>query len=267
VKIAHSRSVLSIAALAVAFTFTFAFTANSAAGQAASTTTTQAPAKKPATAGTRTTHMTYDPALLHPATLKAQAPESYTVKFTTTAGDFTVEVTRAWSPNGADRFYNLVKHHFYDGAGFFRVVPGFMVQFGLSAYPQVNAAWDSAKIKDDKVTQSNKPGFITFATAGPNTRTTQVFISYGDNAFLDSQGFSPFGKVTDGMDSVTKINSEYKERPDQGLITTQGKTYLEKNFPKLDTIKTVTITSPAPVAGGSGATPTHHTTPPPKPQS
>jgi peptidyl-prolyl cis-trans isomerase A (cyclophilin A) len=262
VKIAHFRTAILIATLA----FAVALTANNAAAQASSGAatsgaTTQTPAKKPATAGTRT-HMSYDQALLHPATLKAQAPESYTVKFSTTAGDFTVEVTRAWSPNGADRFYNLVKHHFYDGAGFFRVVPGFMVQFGLSAYPQVNAAWDSAKIKDDKVTQSNKPGYITFATAGPNTRTTQIFINYGDNSFLDGQGFSPFGKVTDGMDSVTKINSEYKERPDQGLITSQGKTYLEKNFPKLDTIKTITIVSPAPAAGGET-----HKAPAAKPQS
>lgn len=263
-KIAHSRTAILIASLV--FTFAFAFTANNAAGQASTgTTSSQAPAKKPATAATRT-HMTYDPALLHPATLKAQAPETYQVKFVTTAGDFTVEITRAWSPNGADRFYNLVKHHFYDGAGFFRVVPGFMVQFGLSAYPQVNAAWDSAKIKDDKVTQSNKPGFVTFATAGPNTRTTQIFINYGDNAFLDSQGFSPFGKVIDGMESVTKINSEYKERPDQGLITTQGKTYLEKNFPKLDTITSVTIVSPAPAAGAEGGA-ASHPKPAAKPQS
>src|ERR1019366_122017 len=133
-----------------------------------------------------------------PATLRAKAPEVYEVKFVTTAGDFVIKVTRAWAPAGADRFYNLVLHHFYDGASFFRVLPGFMAQFGLSPYPEVSKAWAQATIKDDPVVQSNHRGFISFAMAGPNTRTTQVFINYGNNENLDRSGFSAFGTVTDG---------------------------------------------------------------------
>jgi peptidyl-prolyl cis-trans isomerase A (cyclophilin A) len=189
----------------------------------------------------RTTHMTSDPALLHPATLTAKAPETFQVKFTTTKGDFVVEVTRAWAPLGADRFYNLVKHGFFTDAAFFRNLSGFMVQFGLSADPAVNNAWRNANIKDDPGKQSNSPGMITFATAGPNTRTTQLFINFGNNTFLDSQGFSPFGKVISGMDVVKNLYSGYGERPDQGSITNQGKAYLDKNFPNLDSIKSATI--------------------------
>lgn len=195
----------------------------------------------------RTAHMAIDPALLHPDTLHAKAPDVYDVKFDTTRGDFVVQVTRAWAPIGADRFYNLVKHGYFTGAAFFRVVPGFIVQFGLSADPAVNRAWRSANIKDDPVTQSNKRGTLTFATAGPNTRTTQLFINFADNSGLDRQGFAPFGLVTSGMDVVDKIYSGYGERPDQGAITTQGAAYLEKNFPKLDTIKSATVV-PAPAA-------------------
>ncbi len=189
--------------------------------------------------------MTSDPALLHPATLNAKAPESFQVKFTTTKGDFVVEVTRAWAPLGADRFYNLVKHGFFTDAAFFRNLSGFMVQFGLNADPAVNRAWQNANIKDDQGKQSNAPGMITFATAGPNTRTTQLFINFGNNTFLDSQGFAPFGKVISGMDVVQKLYNGYGERPDQGQITSQGKAYLDKNFPNLDTIKSATIISPA----------------------
>jgi peptidyl-prolyl cis-trans isomerase A (cyclophilin A) len=210
---------------------------------------------KPATTTHRTSTVTNSGSLLHPATLHAQAPETYDVKFTTSHGDFTVHVTRAWAPLGADRFYNLAKHGFFNNAGFFRVVPGFMVQFGLSADPKVNAVWDSARIKDDKVTQSNTPGMVTFATAGPNTRTTQIFINYGSNTFLDAQGFSPFGTVTDGMDVVKGIYPGYGESPDQGKITNEGKAYLDKNFPKLDFVKTTVIVG-EPV---HTATPVHHT--------
>ena len=188
--------------------------------------------------------MTTDPALLHPATLTAKAPETFDVKFTTTKGDFVVQVTRAWAPLGADRFYNLVKHGFFSDAAFFRVVPGFIIQFGLSADPAVNKVWRSANIKDDPSKQSNKPGYVTFATAGPNTRTTQLFINFGNNTFLDSQGFTPFGQVTSGMDVVQKLYSGYGERPDQGSITTLGKPYLDKNFPDIDSIKSATIVTP-----------------------
>jgi peptidyl-prolyl cis-trans isomerase A (cyclophilin A) len=189
----------------------------------------------------------FDPALLQPAALKAKAPAEYDVKFVTTAGEFTIKVTRAWSPNGADRFYNLVRHHFYDGAAFFRVLPGFMAQFGISAYPEVSKAWQNADIKDDPVVQSNHRGYITFAMAGPNTRTTQVFINYGNNERLDRDGFSAFGQVTDGMDVVDKLYGGYGEGapdghgPDQGQIGNRGRAYLDQSFPKLDKIKTATI--------------------------
>ena len=191
---------------------------------------------------------TYDRALLKPALLKAQAPETYQVKFTTTKGEFVVTVTRAWAPVGADRFYNLVRHHFYDNASFFRVIGGFMAQFGVSAYPPVSAAWEKAEIKDDPVTQSNLKGYITFAAANePNTRTTQVFINLVDNKRLDTMRFAPFGQVTEGMDVVEALNSEYGEGapdgrgPDQEQVVKQGKTYLDKGWPKLDSIKTAVI--------------------------
>ena len=197
--------------------------------------------------------MTTDPALLHPATLTAKAPETYQVKFATTKGDITIQVNRAWAPIGADRFYNLVKHGFYNGAAFFRIVPGFIVQFGLSGDPAVNGAWKNANIKDDPVTQSNRPGTLTFATAGPNTRTTQLFINFGNNGPLDGQGFAPFGQVTSGMDVVQKLYSGYGERPDQGAITNEGKAYLDKNFPNIDRIETATIIAPATAHTGAAA--------------
>ncbi len=210
----------------------------------------QAPAAPAHTSTTathpRTTHMTTDPELLHPATLKAKAPDVYDVKFVTTKGDFTVQVSRAWAPIGADRFYNLVKHGFFTGAPFFRVVPGFIIQFGLTPDPAVNRAWQNATIKDDPVTQSNKPGYLVFATAGPNTRTTQLFINFGNNNFLDGQGFAPFGQVIEGMDVVKNLYSGYGERPDQGAITSQGKAYIEKSFPNIDSIKSATV---VPAAG------------------
>jgi peptidyl-prolyl cis-trans isomerase A (cyclophilin A) len=194
----------------------------------------------------------FDPALLQPATVRVKAPAEYEVKFVTTAGDFGIKVTRAWAPNGADRFYNLVRHHFYDGAAFFRVLPGFMAQFGLSPYPEVSKAWDQANIKDDPVTQSNHRGFITYAMAGPNTRTTQVFINYGNNERLDHDGFAAFGMVTDGMEVVDKLYSGYGEGapdgkgPRQDLIGTRGRAYLEQSFSKLDTIETATLVPAAP---------------------
>ena len=202
----------------------------------------QATSAKPSPTHSRTTHMT--DSLMHPATLNEKAPATFDAQFTTTKGDFVVHVTRAWAPLGADRFYNLVKHGFFTDAAFFRVVPGFMIQFGLSANPAISKEWQSARLKDDPVTQSNKPGYITFATAGPNTRTTQLFINFGSNGFLDSQGFAPFGEVTSGMDVVKMLYSGYGEKPDQGSITALGKPYLDKNFPKIDSIKSATIVAP-----------------------
>jgi peptidyl-prolyl cis-trans isomerase A (cyclophilin A) len=195
--------------------------------------------------------MTANDGLLQPANLKEQAPAEYDVKMSTTKGDIVIHVTRAWAPLGADRFYNLVKNGFYTDASFFRVLPGFVVQFGLSADPSVSKVWRSANIKDDPVTQSNKPGSVTFATAGPNTRTTQVFINLGENGQLDSMGFAPFGQVTQGMDIVKKLHSGYGEGapsgrgPDQGAISSQGKAYLDKSFPNLDSIRSATVETAA----------------------
>jgi cyclophilin family peptidyl-prolyl cis-trans isomerase len=202
-------------------------------------------AKKESTTSTATAAS--NPSLTNPASLNAQAPATYQAKFSTTKGDFVVEVTRSWAPLGADRFYNLVKNGFYNDASFFRVIPGFIVQFGISADPKVSAVWHDADIQDDPVKQSNVAGTITFATAGPNTRTTQVFINVASNSSLDAQGFAPFGKVVQGMDVVKNFYSGYGEGapsgngPDQHLIQTQGEAYLAADFPKLDHIKSATI--------------------------
>jgi peptidyl-prolyl cis-trans isomerase A (cyclophilin A) len=177
-----------------------------------------------------------------PAKLKDVAPATFSARFDTTAGPFVVQVHRDWAPNGADRFYNLVKYGFFDSAGFFRVVPNFMVQFGINGDPSVQSAWREANIPDDPVTQSNKRGFVTFAqTSAPNSRSTQVFINFRDNAGLDRQRFAPFGEVISGMEVVDKINPEYREKPDQGRIQMQGNAYLGKTFPKLDYINKATI--------------------------
>jgi peptidyl-prolyl cis-trans isomerase A (cyclophilin A) len=189
------------------------------------------------------------PGFADPSKLTEQAPETFKAQFDTTKGKFTVEVTRSLSPNGANRFYNLVRSGYFTDIAFFRVIPGFMCQFGIHGDPVVSAKWRDANISDDPVKGSNTRGTITFATAGPNTRTTQLFINFTDNTSLDAQGFSPFGKVTEGMDVVDKINSEYGEGapngngPDQGRIQTEGNVYLKKDFPNLDYIKSVTIVS------------------------
>ena len=181
-------------------------------------------------------------AKLHtPSALNETAPATYKVDFDTSAGTFVVEVHRDWAPKGADRFYNLVKNGFYDGTRFFRVVPNFMVQWGMNGSPAIQSVWQNANLTDDPVKQSNKKGYITFANAGPNSRSTQVFINFKDNAFLDKQNFAPFGEVVQGMDVVEKINPQYREEPSQQMIRTQGNAYLEKSFPKLDYIKKATI--------------------------
>src|SRR5207244_3523664 len=178
--------------------------------------------------------------LRNPATLKEIAPAMYKVKFDTSAGVFVVQVHRDWAPLGADRFYNLVKNGFFDDVRFFRVLDNFMAQFGINGDPAVMAAWRGANLRDDPVKESNKRGYITFATGGPNTRTTQVFINFKDNTSLDSQGFSPFGQVVEGMDVVDKLYSGYGEGaprgqgPDQGRTQMEGNAYLSKSFPKLD---------------------------------
>jgi cyclophilin family peptidyl-prolyl cis-trans isomerase len=185
--------------------------------------------------------------LANPAALTEQAPASYKAKFDTSKGTFAIQVTRAWAPRGADRFYNLVKNGFFDNVRFFRVISGFMVQFGINGDPAVMAHWREAQIKDDPVRQSNKRGMITFATAGPNTRTTQVFINFGDNGGLDGQGFAPFGQVVSGMNVVDKLYAGYGEGapqgrgPEQGRLQMEGNAYLAKSFPRMDYVKKATI--------------------------
>jgi peptidyl-prolyl cis-trans isomerase A (cyclophilin A) len=189
----------------------------------------------------------YSQNLGNPAALKEQAPPVYKVEFDTSKGPFVIEVHRDWAPNGADRFYNLVKNGFYDNVRFFRVVEGFMAQFGVNGDPKVSAAWREARIKDDPVRISNKRTFVTFATAGPNTRTTQVFISFSDNSNLDAQGFAPFGQVVSGMKVVDSLYNGYGEGapggrgPDQGRVQKEGNAYLASAFPNLDYVKKATI--------------------------
>jgi peptidyl-prolyl cis-trans isomerase A (cyclophilin A) len=177
--------------------------------------------------------------------MNATAPDVYRVKVETSKGDFEIEVTRTWAPRGADRFYNLVRHGFFTDVRFFRVVPNFMVQFGINGDPAISKWWRNARIPDDPATQSNRRGTITFATSGVDSRTTQVFINFKDNAFLDSQGFSPFGRVVTGMDVVDRLNGEYGETPSKGqgqtMIQTQGNAFLQASFPNLDYIKKASI--------------------------
>jgi peptidyl-prolyl cis-trans isomerase A (cyclophilin A) len=186
-------------------------------------------------------------ALLDPAKLTAKAPQLFDVTFHTTAGDFTMSVHRTWAPHGADRFYNLVKNHFYDGQKIFRVVPKFVVQFGISEFPKVSAAWQTASIPDDTITVQHQRGAVAFAAAGPNTRTTQVFIDLASNSQLDVDQFAPFAAVTSGMDVVDKLYSGYGDEPTphQQEMSEQGKAYFEKAWPKLDEIKSTTISNEA----------------------
>ncbi|TXD39511.1 peptidylprolyl isomerase [Lujinxingia vulgaris] len=179
-------------------------------------------------------------ALLHPDAANEEAPETFKINFGTTKGDFVVEVTREWAPRGADRLYNLVKIGYYDNIAFFRVIDGFMAQFGIHGDPRVNQIWRDARISDDEVKQSNERGYVSFATAGPNTRTTQLFINFGNNAQLDSMGFAPVGRVVEGMDIVDSLYKGYGEGaprgrgPDQGRLQAQGNAYLKAEFPELD---------------------------------
>jgi len=198
-----------------------------------------APAPKPAAAPTPTTPANTE-ALMDPAKLKETAPATYKVNFHTTKGDFVVQVTRDWAPNGADRFFNLVKNGYYKDIAFFRVVKGFMAQFGIHGDPKLNNVWRDASIKDDPVKSSNTRGRVTFATRGPDTRTVQLFINFGDNARLDGMGFSPFGEVVSGMEIVDSLYNGYGEGaprgrgPDQGRLQGEGNTYLKADFGQLD---------------------------------
>lgn len=187
------------------------------------------------------------PDFTNPASLTEKAPKTFKAQFDTTKGKFIVEVTRSLAPNGADRFYNLVRSGYFKDVAFFRVISGFMCQFGIHGDPAVSAKWRAASITDDPVKGSNQRGAITFATAGPNTRTTQLFINFADNTNLDGMGFAPFGKVVEGMDVVDKINADYGEGaprgrgPSQAGIQQEGNAYLKKDFPNLDYIKSASI--------------------------
>jgi peptidyl-prolyl cis-trans isomerase A (cyclophilin A) len=186
-----------------------------------------------------------NPALLQPEKLTKKAPQLFDVTFHTTAGDFTMSVHRTWAPRAADRFYNLVKNHFYDGNKIFRVVPGFVVQFGISPFPEVSKAWRDATIPDDTITVHNERGAVAFASAGPNTRTTQVFIDLGNNTNLDVDQFAPFAAVTSGMSVVDKLYSGYGDNPtpQQGKMMEEGNAYFDKAWPKLDEIKSTTVSN------------------------
>jgi peptidyl-prolyl cis-trans isomerase A (cyclophilin A) len=185
--------------------------------------------------------------LMRPADLNAEAPATFQAQFETSVGTFVVEVTREWAPRGADRFYNLVQRGFYDNVRFYRVIRGFMAQFGINGDTSIQAVWRGAQIQDDPVVQSNLRGYITFATGGPNTRTTQLFINLVDNTSLDRSGFAPFGRVISGMDVVDKIHNGYGEGaprgsgPEQGRIQMEGNRYLEQEFPRLDYSEMATI--------------------------
>jgi peptidyl-prolyl cis-trans isomerase A (cyclophilin A) len=184
------------------------------------------------------------PPLMDPASaaLNQPAPESFTVRIETTQGDFVVAVDRALAPRGADRFYNLARHGYYDGVRFFRVLPGFVVQFGIHGEPALAAVWREARIPDDPVRASNLRGTLTYAMAGPDTRTVQLFINLADNTRLDAQGFAPFGRVVEGMDVVDRLHAGYGEGapmgrgPDQGRIQAEGEAYLAREFPLLDRV-------------------------------
>jgi peptidyl-prolyl cis-trans isomerase A (cyclophilin A) len=177
------------------------------------------------------------------------APAAFRVRFETSAGSFTVAVHRDWAPLGADRFYNLARSGYFDDVRFFRVLPGFVAQFGMHGDPAVTRAWFTQRFPDDPVRHTNARGTVTFATSGPNSRTTQLFINYGDNASLDARGFAPLGEVVEGMEVVDRFYAAYGEGapqgrgPDQGRIRTEGNTYLERDYPRLDYVKRATVST------------------------
>jgi peptidyl-prolyl cis-trans isomerase A (cyclophilin A) len=185
-----------------------------------------------------------DPALKDPSQLSDTAPETFRTRVVTSKGTFVIEVQRDWAPLAADRFYNLVKHGFYDQSRFFRVLDGFMAQFGLHADPEVQSAWRTAGLADEPVKQSNTRGMVSFAKESvPNSRFTMVFVNYKDNSYLDADGFAPFGQIVTGMPVVDMLYSGYGRTnvPDQRRIVREGNVFLTAEYPKLDFIRTATI--------------------------
>lgn len=194
------------------------------------------------------------PAMTDPGKAVDKAPDTFKARFETTKGDFTVECTRSWAPNGVDRFYNLVKIGFFDDIAFFRVAKGFVVQWGIHGDPKVSSAWQSANLPPDTPTQSNTRGMLTYAMAGrPDTRSTQLFINFKDNTNLDQMGFAPICKVSEGMDVVDALNGEYGEKVTgmQGQIHEKGNAYLREKWPNLDYIKTARLAGES--GGGSSS--------------
>jgi peptidyl-prolyl cis-trans isomerase A (cyclophilin A) len=217
-----------------------------AAGQAAA----PKPAPKPAAPATapKAAAAPKAPAanrLLNPAALTAKAPDDFKVKFDTTKGAVVIELHRDWAPKGVDRFYNMTRNGFFTGARFFRVIPNFMAQFGISGDPAVNEAWEKARLTDDPPNgKSNVRGMVSYGTTGqPNSRGTQLFINYKDNSYLDKQGFVPIGQVVEGMEVADMLNAEYGAAPqnEQSTLVSQGNKFMQTKYPKLDYIKTATV--------------------------
>ncbi len=190
---------------------------------------TPVPEAVPAPGGTR-------PAQPTPSRQPVKDPNVFLVRFQTSKGNIDIECHKDWAPLGVARFRELVESGYFDGARFFRVVPGFVVQFGIAANPALTAKWEKSALRDDPVLQSNDRGMVSFATAGPNTRTTQLFINLADNPRLDGMGFAPIGRVLRGMDAVDSIDSRYGEAPQQPRIEDEGEQYLAAQFPQLDKI-------------------------------
>jgi peptidyl-prolyl cis-trans isomerase A (cyclophilin A) len=172
----------------------------------------------------------------------AHTPDIYRVSLDTSKGAVVLEITRAWAPRGADHFYELVRNGYYDGDRFYRVMPRFVVQFGINGDPQVSQLWSSLRIPDDPVKQKNRKGTVTFASSGPGARTTQVFVNMRDNLALDRQGFAPIGRVAEAWTCWNGCIGGYGDMPPRGSgpdgveIERQGVSYLENHFPRLDYI-------------------------------
>jgi peptidyl-prolyl cis-trans isomerase A (cyclophilin A) len=199
--------------------------------------------EQPPAAATQQAAPTEGNPLYDPTKATEKAPDTFKVRLVTTKGEVVIQASRSWAPYGVDRFYNLVKIGYFDNTAFFRVRPGFIAQFGINGDKEVNRAWVNAQIPDDPVKESNRRGYVSFATAGPDTRTTQLFVNYRDNSSLDQQGFAPIGRVLQGMPVLESLYSGYPEGPPYGkgpnqkLIEAGGNAYLERSFPKLDYIK------------------------------